>query len=325
MTNDDRQKSFRNTFSIIGNESSIEGEENQPHTKPEPHTKTNNIQNQPTTHSQNNRVNNVLTMALSSVLFVSSNLNNKSVSLIKEGRHDEAIVLLEEAITTVVQVAKGCPHQEQEQEQVAEMTTKNDTNDIPSESTGYIGSFGVCPSGDLASSTQTEEAMALDCSDVDGGAQSPYLYQEPVTVSGLPPASVDPDDAISAISFVILFNLSLAHHLSGISATEHEVGIKRLRTAQRLYECSFRLQAQNSHVDMLIATALVNNLSLVHKSLGDYYEAQQCDELLLSYVVLLVDMGVVSSARQGQQATVDGFLGNVMHLVMAEAATASAA
>jgi hypothetical protein len=255
-------------------------------------------------------------MALSSVIFVSSNLNNKSVSLIKEGRYDEAIVLLEEAVTTVIQVAKGCLPQVQ----AAEINNKDDRNDIPSDSTG---SSGVCPIGSLAS--QAEEAiMAPDCSDFDGDAQSPYVYQEPITVSGLPSASVDSDDAIAAISFIILFNLSLAHHLSGISTKEHEVVIKRLRTAQRLYECSFRLQAQSLHVDMLIATALLNNLSLVHKSLGNYYEFQQCDELLLSYVVLLVDVGLSSPIRQ-DQTVVDGFLGNVMHLVMTEAATASAA
>jgi hypothetical protein len=256
-----------------------------------------------------------MALSLSSVLFISSNLNNESFSLIKSGRYDEAIVLLEEAVTKVVQVAKGCLSSEQ----AAEMTTMNDENDIQSESTG---SSGVYPSGSLAS--QAEESIALDCSDFDGDAQSPYLYKEPISVSGPPPASFDPDGAIAAISFIILFNLSLAHHLSGISATEDEVATKRLRTARSLYECSFRLQAQDSHIDMFIATALLNNLSLVHKSLGNYYKAQQCDELLLSYVVLLVDTGSLSSAGQGQTA-VDGFLGNVMHLVMAEAATASAA
>lgn len=254
-------------------------------------------------------------MTLSSFLFVSSNLNNKSVSLIKAGRYDEALVLLEEAVTTVIQVAKGCLPEVQ----TAEMTKKNDTDDVQSESTG---SSGVCPLGSMT--FQAEEGMALDCSDFGGDTQSPYLYQEPITVSGLTPASVDPDDAIATISFIILFNLSLAHHLSGISATEHEVAIKRLRTAQRLYECSFRLQAQNLHIDMLITTALLNNLSLVHKSLGNHCEAQQCDELLLSYVVMIVDVGVLSSARQ-DQTVVDGLLGNVMHLVMTEAATASAA
>jgi hypothetical protein len=255
-------------------------------------------------------------MAISSALLVASDQNNKSASLIKSGRYDEAIVLLKEALTTVTQGAKH----NRDQEPAAKRPTKNDKHDTQSESS--TESLGVWPSVSLASQAE-ETSTTLDCSEFDGDTQSPYIYQEPITVSEVPPASVGPDDAIAAISFIILFNLSLAHHLSGISITEHEMASKRLRTSQQLYEYSFRIQAQNSHSDMLVATALINNLSLVHKSLGNGYEAQQCDELLLSSVVFLVDMGL-SSARQGQ-TVVDGFLGNVMHLLMAEAATASAA
>jgi hypothetical protein len=64
-------------------------------------------------------------------------------------------------------------------------------------------------------------------------------------------------------------------------------------------------------------------MSLVHKALGNRHEAEQCDQLLLSTLLLLVDMGGLTPQKIAKDLT--GFLGNVMHLIMTQSPVASAA
>ena len=83
------------------------------------------------------------------------------------------------------------------------------------------------------------------------------------------------------------------------------------------------MEAQGVKSNLWITAALLNNLSQVNKVFHNEYEAQQCDELLLSAVLLLVDL---NDGNNNQSSTiVEGFLSNVIHLILRDSNIASVA
>jgi hypothetical protein len=147
------------------------------------------------------------------------------------------------------------------------------------------------------------------------------LYTEPVYLSEVPRSSEE--ESITSLSFIIMFNLALCHHMKGTSSKDEALSQRTLAIAKRLYELTFQMQAQNVETNLLLTSALLNNLSLVHKALGNRHEAEQCDQLLLSTLLLLVDMGGLT--HQESVHDLAGFFGNVMHLIMTQSPVASAA
>jgi hypothetical protein len=156
---------------------------------------------------------------------------------------------------------------------------------------------------------------------VEANCQSPYLYTEPVYLSEVPRSSGE--ESITSLSFIIMFNLALCHHIKGTSSEEDALSQKTFAIAKRLYELTFQMQAQDVETNLFLTSALLNNLSLVHKALGNSHEAGQCDQLLLSTLLLLVDMGGLTPQESANDLA--GFLGNVMHLIMTQSPVASAA
>jgi hypothetical protein len=111
--------------------------------------------------------------------------------------------------------------------------------------------------------------------------------------------------------------------MKGVSNEDEAMSQRALATVKRLYELTFQMQAQDVETNLLLTSALLNNLSLVHKALGNSHEAEQCDQLLLSTLLLHVDMGGKTPQESANDLT--GFLGNVMHLIMTQSPVASAA
>ena len=120
-------------------------------------------------------------------------------------------------------------------------------------------------------------------------------------------------------SFAIIFNLALAHHLSGMDSTE--LRDTKLRKALRLYEFAYSIQMQEDVQLQLVYTfGMVNNLGHIQETLGDQEKAQQCYQHLLSTLMYVMESG--EGNYEGQW---DIFLHNITHLILRQSPMAAAA
>jgi tetratricopeptide (TPR) repeat protein len=162
------------------------------------------------------------------------------------------------------------------------------------------------------------------------------------------------------LSFVYLYNLALTHHLAYVHdvpfllvATNHPKAstssTEHLIKALTLYELAVSVQSaeQDSfHVTALQSMAILNNLGMVHKVLGNHDRAQDCFENLLATILYYQnyeqeqDGGTMDhddhsteggysdyyyynegdsacpGGRASQRDVLDGFLGNVVPLIL---------
>ena len=179
---------------------------------------------------------------------------------------------------------------------------------------------------------------SASCSESDS-----FVFRTPVFVDE---TRCDEDPYVSNASCYIVFNLSLAYHLKALENNDDkEEANKYLAVAKSLYELTFRMQHTHKNdsnsSDILLTAAVLNNISVVHNALNNKNEMQQCLELLLSSLVLLVDTrclpplpprnSTISSTEEEDhtshhvQKMLDGFVGNVMHLLIKNPMAASAA
>jgi tetratricopeptide (TPR) repeat protein len=120
------------------------------------------------------------------------------------------------------------------------------------------------------------------------------------------------------LSFVLLYNLALAHHLSAHLA-DQEHRDRFFQRAKSLYELAYTIQmTEGIHVSVIENLALVNNLAQVHRDLGCDDLSRQCLEQLLSTLVFANDFNV--DVHQ-----LDGFIGNIVPLILKENKYAAAA
>ena len=246
----------------------------------------------------------------SSPVIVAAELNNRACVLIQNADYDEAITILKEGLQIAKQSTKEAQQQAQNccsslsAEEPQETSPQGCSNDYSA-----IASFQMPPKEAASAIRRQDPSNAFVCDD-------------PLPITGFS-STMDSDDTVAYLSFILLFNLALSYHLRAMQddIPSKEVSTRLLETAQRLYEYTFQLQSQLNDMSVLTTVALLNNLAQVHKILKNDYEAHQCDKLLLSALLLIVDMG-----EPEWKDRVDSYMCNVMHLIFAESAmTASAA
>jgi len=144
------------------------------------------------------------------------------------------------------------------------------------------------------------------------------------------------DFSLSSISFYIMFNLSLTQHLKalGNEGDDSRRTEQVLIIAKRLYELTLH-QSQRSACDLILVAAMLNNLSVVHNALKEKEGMVHCLKLLVSTLSLLRDVdrrrvrGESSlNATRGEVSSadiLDGFMGNVIHLMMSDSSVAPCA
>lgn len=143
----------------------------------------------------------------------------------------------------------------------------------------------------------------------------PYMFQEPIHIV----PQMCADGSISRLSFFIMVNLGIANHMKAMQEGSHQ----SLEIARKLYELSFQMQSQECESNLVLTAALLNNLALVHDTLDNVGESIKCKQHLLSALLLLVDLG--SDATSGYEKDLEGFMGNVTHLIAEDAPVARAA
>lgn len=120
------------------------------------------------------------------------------------------------------------------------------------------------------------------------------------------------------LSFVILYNIALTHHLIAIQDVNCTT---KLLKAKSLYELAYSIQINEGfEISPLQAMAISNNLGQIHLSLGDRAKSRSCFEHLLSAIVSLNACGEHDSV-----GSIDGFIGNVLMLFLMSSPTAPAA
>jgi tetratricopeptide (TPR) repeat protein len=113
------------------------------------------------------------------------------------------------------------------------------------------------------------------------------------------------------LSFALLYNLGLAHHLSALEE-EEEPSRAQLQKALSLYELAFSVHV-NEDVSLSILQTMViaSNLGQVYASLGASDKALQCCSHLLSLILYASGM-----CERDRPESLDNFVGNVMHLLL---------
>jgi tetratricopeptide (TPR) repeat protein len=117
------------------------------------------------------------------------------------------------------------------------------------------------------------------------------------------------------IAVAILFNLALAHHLTGVEKSRNPV---LLQKAVKLYEHAHKLVRGTQGVgkdSVLFHLAVINNLGQLHKELKQDVLAEKCFHQLLSLLMYLLDS---SREEQGTllSSSYEEFLSNVYHLII---------
>jgi tetratricopeptide (TPR) repeat protein len=120
-------------------------------------------------------------------------------------------------------------------------------------------------------------------------------------------------------SAIIMFNMALAHHLSGIE--EESQG--KLKKAIKLYEFTYNLlkdeECGASPSFQLFAMACINNLGQLYQLLGEQQKAEGCFQHMLSVLMFLIDSG------EGISKEFTCFLHNSSHLLLESSHTSAAA
>eukprot|EP00934_Nitzschia_sp_Nitz4_P000559 Nitzschia sp. Nitz4//scaffold105_size73764//63186//64085//NITZ4_005685-RA/size73764-processed-gene-0.11-mRNA-1//1//CDS//3329532474//559//frame0 len=106
---------------------------------------------------------------------------------------------------------------------------------------------------------------------------------------------------LETLSFTLMYNMAICHHLNSISALSSENNSRRQQdgnqpgaatcmAALRLYELAHQIQVVSDgvHVPLVYQCAILNNLADLHSKMGNQTASQQCHSHLLSALMYYV-------------------------------------
>ena len=222
-------------------------------------------------------------------------MNNIAVRGLFLGDYGEAIKQLEEALKAVsLNISCNASYPE------ANFSVDKAEKSTPDSNLPFCKFF--CPS----SSSQFREVDRGD------SRTKQYVFQSPIFVTEALPMS--DNSSYDKLSYIIVYNLGLAHHLQGLKSPSSKKCASLLYKAQRLYENSNMLLMKNSEIlnfDPLNTMAILCNLGHIHSVLGSEETAQLCYQNLLSVLLYLVDCGHTSNT----QYPLEGFFLNIMPII----------
>ena len=128
--------------------------------------------------------------------------------------------------------------------------------------------------------------------------------------------------AATVLAYCILYNLALTHHLHAVSVQDPHKSWKHMQKAASLYELAHNLHVSEHIPQTYIETmAMINNLGHVFHFLGEIDKADKCSKHLLSCLMVVLDI----SDHGSDNEIVEGFLGNVLPLIVQSDQPAAAA
>lgn len=246
-------------------------------------------------------------MVPSTATTTASHLNNEGVNLIEAGLYQEAIACFSKGLS----IAKEVLASQADEEDDEDGPDDADSMDISSDSASQTPSchFHKIQEQEAMNSCDTKEEVYSD---------GPFLFRSPIFIPSSQANDVASFKYYVKCSFILLYNLALTHHLSALEGSNTT---KRLRKALSLYELAYTIQmTEDIQLTVLQTMAIVNNLGLVHTALKNEAKATQCFQHLLSTIMFLTDCDERDSVEQ-----IDGFVSNVMPLILKGSASAAAA
>jgi len=133
-----------------------------------------------------------------------------------------------------------------------------------------------------------------------------FIFQEPIEIPFHSVANSTPSPQLySKISIVVLYNLGLSFHLCSIQRKSWDA----LNRARKIYELAFAMHMNDESCDVTIlyTLALLNNLGLVYRALGESQRSQQCFHNLMSTMMYIMESNESRTIRQW-----DDFMSNVL-------------
>jgi tetratricopeptide (TPR) repeat protein len=223
-------------------------------------------------------------------------LNNEGIHYINKGNYEEAMKVISRGLNLVEKVLS-----------VQDIPTKTDSYsmglDMDEPETLLCEFLQLDPEYPSAALTEAIKG------------NKPFIFSSPIYVPSVVNQAVTLK-YLATLSFILLYNLALAYHLSAIDG---QLCLKKLEKALSLYELAYAIQT--TELSILQTMAIVNNLGHIHTALGNQEQSQLCFKHLLSTVMLLKDYG-----EEGESVdSLDGFILNCLPLILVGEASAPAA
>ena len=233
--------------------------------------------------------------------------NNEGAQLIRTDHYDEAITMMTSALEEFRRIRKpfSSPQEQDDDDEISTLTLEPTT---------------------LQQQQQDDEVVDMSIEEDDDDDESGFLYRSPIEI---PHDDAPTDDSI--VSFILIFNLSLAYHLKGVQATTTGMTIQDddddshsvpalLRKCITLYELAYQILANKPDAfGVRVSLILSNNLGQALLSMEDHDKADECFSRLLSTVMYLKDIGMEEELDE-----IDGFLQSTSHLVLKQPTAAAA-
>lgn len=241
-------------------------------------------------------------------------LNNQGVRCLESGRFEEAICIFTEGLSIVKRELLHDEHSVSESHE--SMVTEPAVDDAGNSDSLHSPQrrLSLC---EPTTENNTPPSLAeREMIETTLFSDQPHVYKAAIRISESDLQELVP--SYVNISFIVLFNLALSHHLSAI---QHNMCPNKLNKALTLYELAYALQMREQiPAPIIYSMALVNNLAQIHRHMKRESSARQCFEHLLATIMLITTSGQGSLLDHA-----DGFFLNLMHLVLSETATAPAA
>lgn len=216
---------------------------------------------------------------------VAQSYNNKAASCIDDGRYDHAIRYLAKAFQLTSHPADGMESR-------------------PTNIGGHSLQACLRYSRSSFSSQDLERQLSSDKMDSSEG----FIHRVPLRISQhsihMPKGSL--------FSFILTYNMALAHHLSAMHETKENQRRRKLQKALKLYELSYRWHVQEEMNCLAFSMIIANNLSEIHRVAKNELKRQMCLQNLLSTMmyVHMVDY------HRGEVGEMDGFVHNTSPLIL---------
>ncbi|CAJ1957721.1 unnamed protein product [Cylindrotheca closterium] len=204
-------------------------------------------------------------------------LNNRASSLIEKDSFEKAIETLNQALNAVQKVQKD------------EWSSSSSS----SSSVENSEKFPRRPGGKYLS-TSNKRRKELDDLAV-------LMYSRPLYVSHLPQT-----EGKTFLSWIIIFNFALCHHLMALRAVDYNDKHENLLEALKLYEALVALPMEDTfQIETTYFMAMINNSAQIYQMLHRPRQAKQHADQMLSLLMVTI--------QEGKADTVDGFDGFLLN------------
>ncbi len=238
-------------------------------------------------------------------------LNNRAALLITKQSYDESIALLSRALKLTENAYENknaeCNHSP------PACNSINLDSCVTMEQESYLSLL------DNADSEHRKQHSIVSKKDEQantktGSQEESFVYSNPLLV---PKCCIEEDHYMGIVlTLMILFNLSLAHHLKAVATDDSQKCNKLLDQSLKLYELTYQLHIDSDQsVGSLRFTMIIaNNLGQIHKLAGNTEKHQLCLQHLLSAIMYMLDsFGLRLDSRD-----MDGFYQSVLPIMVSE-------